>query len=111
MIGLAAALVLQVYQAPIIENGAELLRLCQSSNAVEVAVCEAYIQGASGAANDIADAGDTTAFCYPAGITIDEVRLALIWHIRANPSLMGSSPGGVVVAFLMSNYPCRAAFS
>lgn len=106
MIAFAIAMALQ--QAPIIHTGADLQRLCEGRSASEIAMCESYIQGAAGATDDIADGMGGQAFCYPTGLTIEEVRLAVVRSIRARPEWLGSRAGGVIVLILMQNYPCQS---
>jgi hypothetical protein len=92
---------------PEINLGSDVVRVCRSPTARDVAFCEAYIAGVHDAALDIYDSlGQPVRYCLPDRISIQQVARGVTARISAEPRLYSARPGGAVVASMIALYPC-----
>jgi hypothetical protein len=69
--------------------------------------CLTYILGATDAlASSLVAAGRPQVFCIPAGTTNEQVSDAVQNYLRAHPEDAGSNAALVILAGLVSAYPC-----
>ncbi|HYW15239.1 MAG TPA: Rap1a/Tai family immunity protein [Allosphingosinicella sp.] len=80
-----------------------LANLCsQDRNA-----CLAYVLGATDAfSSALVAAGRPPAFCFPGGMTNDQIAQTAVRYLRANPQEGGNNAGLVILAGLTSGFPC-----
>ena len=84
----------------------QLYSLCSSEVKLDNAVCEGYIIGV----NDAVFSGHLSNIfqvCYPAGITIEQLRLVLVKYMETVPEKLHFVAEGIVVEGLATVFQCQ----
>ena len=84
----------------------QLYSLCSSELKLDNAVCEGYIIGV----NDSVFSGHLSNIfqvCYPAGITIEQLRLVLVKYMETVPEKLHFVAEGVVAEGLATVFQCQ----
>ena len=84
----------------------QLYSLCSSESKLDNAVCEGYIIGV----NDSVFSGHLSSVfqvCYPAGVTIEQLRLVLVKYMSAVPEKLQFVAEGIVAEGLATVFQCQ----
>ena len=109
MLNLALVLAAQLATAPPeIVTGADLVRVCKSTELDEGIYCLAYIAGIHDTIRDLQGIDEATniEYCLPARASIGAVSDAVAQHISDDESLWTSRAAGATLVSLMTLYPC-----
>jgi hypothetical protein len=84
----------------------QLYSLCSSESKLDNAVCEGYIIGV----NDSVFSGHLSnvfQVCYPAGVTIEQLRLILVKYMETVPDKLHFVAEGIVAEGLATVFQCQ----
>ena len=84
----------------------QLYSLCSSDIKLDVAFCEGYIIGV----NDSVFSGHLSnvfQVCYPAGVTIEQLRLVLVKYMETVPEKLQFVAEGIVAEGLATVFQCQ----
>ena len=84
----------------------QLYSLCSSEVKLDNAVCEGYIIGV----NDAVFSGHLSNIfqvCYPAGVTIEQIRLVLVKYMETVPEKLHFVAEGIVAEGLATVFQCQ----
>ena len=84
----------------------QLYSLCSSESKLDNAVCEGYIIGV----NDSVFSGHLSNIfqvCYPAGITIEQLRLVLVKYMETVPERLHFVAEGIIAEGLATVFQCQ----
>ena len=84
----------------------QLYSLCSSESKLDNAVCEGYIIGVNDSVFS-GHRGNIFKVCYPAGVTIEQLRLILVKYMETVPDKLHFVAEGIVTEGLATVFQCQ----